>query len=327
MPRLRRRHSGWVTRDDAAHVRVATGPTSVRVRVPATSANLGPGFDALGLALSRYDEATIALRTDAAVVIDITGVGADFLPRDEGHLLLRAMRSAAEHFGLPMTGVEIRMHNAIPQSRGLGSSAATIVAGVAAAWMLHPDHERLDPAAVLAVAAGIEGHPDNVAACVYGGLTISWQGAQGAAAVAVPVHSDIEPVLFLPALELSTSLARGLLPATISHADAAFAAGRSALLIHALAAAPHLLMQATEDRLHQAYRAAAIPESSAALHMLRRAGVPAVISGAGPSVLALCSDPEQIEAAMKARLSPGWSCHRLEVATGLDVALDFEPRE
>jgi len=304
---------------------MTTAPASVRVRVPATSANLGPGFDALGLALSLYDEATVTLRTDAEVVIDIAGVGADSLPRDERHLLLRSMRGAAEHFGLPMAGVEIRMHNVIPQSRGLGSSAATIAAGVAAAWMLHPDHRQLDRGAIMAVAAGIEGHPDNVAACVYGGLTISWQGNHGAAAVAVPVHSDIEPVLFLPGLELSTSIARGLLPATISHADAAFTAGRAALLIHALAVAPHLLVQATEDRLHQAYRAPAIPESTALLSELRRAGVAAVISGAGPSVLALCSDPRQTEQAMNVRLSSGWSCHRLDVSIGLDATLGVAP--
>lgn len=302
-------------------------PATVRVRVPGTSANLGPGFDALGLALSLYDEATITLRADAEVSFDVSGLGAASLPRDERHLLLRSMRAAARHFGLAMSGVEIRMHNVIPQGRGLGSSAATIAAGVAAAWVLrHPKRDQLDRGAILAEAAGIEGHPDNVAACVYGGLTISWQGAQGAEAVGVPVHAEIEPVLFQPAHELSTSIARGLLPATVSHPDAAFTAGRSALLIHALTAAPHLLLDATEDRLHQPYRASAIPESTLLCGELRRAGVPAVISGAGPSVLALCGSQGQLETAMDAPLAPGWLRSRLDIGVGLEASLAPDER-
>jgi len=289
---------------------------SVRVRVPATSANLGPGFDVLGLALSLYDEVTVTLRTDDEVIIDITGLGAHSLPTDEQHLLLRALRRAAEHFGLRVPGVEVRMTNAIPQGRGLGSSAATITAGVAAAWMLVPDHDRLDPAPVLTVAAQIEGHPDNVAACVYGGLTISWQGPQGAAAVCLPIHPDIAPVLFVPGLELSTDTARRLLPARVPHADAVFTAGRSALLVHALTAAPQLLLQATEDRLHQPYRAAAMPQSTVLLADLRAAGIPAVISGAGPSVLALCGP----DSAPRVRVPTGWTRHRLAVSAGLEAS-------
>jgi len=290
------------------------------VRVPASSANLGPGFDSLGLALSLYDEATISLRSDADVVIDIAGLGSDHLPRDEQHLLLRSLRVAAERFGLRVDGVEIRMRNAIPQSRGLGSSAATITAGVAAAWLLDPDHSQLDRSAVLAVAAGIEGHPDNVAACVYGGLTISWQGAHGTAAVAVDVHPDIEAVLFLPSLEMSTSTARGLLPASVPHADAAFAVGRSALLIHALSVAPNLLLEGTEDRLHQSYRAGSMPQSAALLEGLRLLGVAAVISGAGPSVLGLCGSQASMDSAMQMDLPGGWSRHRLAVSTGVEFS-------
>lgn len=291
---------------------------SVRVRVPATSANLGPGFDSLGLALSLYDEATVSLRSDAEVVIDIAGLGADSLPRDEAHLLLRALRIAAERFGLRVDGVEIRVRNGIPQGRGVGSSAATITAGVAAAWMLVPGQAQLDHSAVLTVAADIEGHPDNVAACVYGGLTISWQSASGATAAAVPVHPDVEAVLFVPNLELSTDTARGLLPASVPHADAAFTAGRSALLIHALTTAPHLLLEATADRLHQTYRAAAMPESAALLDNLRRLGIPAVISGAGPAVLALCGDQDSTERATEAPAPMGWTRHRLAVSAGLE---------
>ncbi len=294
-------------------------PATVHIRVPATSANLGPGFDCLGLALSRYDEVDIRMRSDDQVVVEIAGVGADSIPRDERHLLLRSMRKAALEFGVIVRGVELRVRNAIPQGRGLGSSAATITAGVVAAWMLAPEHARLDLARILAVAAGIEGHPDNVAACLYGGLTISWQGGHGAAAVALPVHPDVEPVLFLPELELSTTTARGLLPSSVPHADAAFNSGRSALLIHALTSEPDLLFEATEDRLHQAYRSAAMPQATSLLEALRAVRIAAVISGAGPSVLALshagAAHPEQVP------LPPRWTRHRLDVSVGVEVAV------
>jgi len=300
-----------------------TDPVSVHVRVPATSANLGPGFDALGLALSLYDEATVTLRPDNQVVIDIQGIGAASLPRDEDHLLLRSLRLAAQRFGLHVGGVEIRVRNAIPQGRGLGSSAATITAGVAAAWMLVPGHDRLDLAEILAVAAHIEGHPDNVAACVQGGLAISWRSGDRAAAVAVPVHRDIEPVLFVPAFEFSTDAARGLLPATVPHADAAFTAGRAALLIHALTAAPELLLEATEDRLHQDYRAASMPETTLLLQRLRRRGIAGVVSGAGPSLLALVIAGTGAQSNLESILPPGWTRHRLEVSAGVDAAVEF----
>lgn len=300
---------------------------SVRVRVPATSANLGPGFDALGLALSFHDEAVVTLRSDGDVVIHIEGLGGDRLPRGEEHLLLRSLRSAAERFGLVVGGVEIRAHNAIPQGRGLGSSAATIAAGVAAAWMLVPGHDRLDRAAVLAVAAALEGHPDNVAASVYGGLTISWFGADVARAAALQVHPDIRVELFLPSLELPTATARGLLPGTVSHREAAFNAGRSALLIHALTSDPTLLLEATEDRLHQQHRAAAMPESTALLEELRGAGVAAVISGAGPSVLALSGAEPTVEAGPEPQLPAGWTRHRLAVAGGVETSAVEARRE
>ncbi len=299
----------------------AGGPASVRVRVPASSANLGPGFDALGLALSLYDEATITLRPDSEVVVDIAGMGADSLPRGERHLLLSSLRRAAEHFGGQVDGVEIRVRNAIPQGRGLGSSAATITAGVAAAAMLISGQDSLDRASVLALAAQIEGHPDNVAACVYGGLTISWQGAGGASAVALAVHPNIQPVLYVPDSELSTDLARGLLPASVPHADAAFTAGRSALLIYALTLAPRLLLEATEERLHQSYRAAAMPDTTSLLESLRLAGIAAVVSGAGPSVLALRVTGSATGPTGDVPVPPGWTRHRLAVSVGVQAAL------
>lgn len=301
----------------SAEAKPATSAT-VHVRVPATSANLGPGFDCLGLALSRYDEVEITLRSDDEVMVEIAGQGAASLPRDERHLLLAAMRIAALEFGVIVRGVQLRVRNAIPQGRGLGSSAATITAGVAAAWLLAPGHHGLDLPQVLAVAARIEGHPDNVAACVYGGLTISWQGGHGVAAVALTVHPDVEPVLFLPEFELSTDTARGLLPTDVPHADAAFNSGRSALLVHALTSAPQLLLEATEDRLHQKYRSTAMPQTMALLEGLRGMGIAAVVSGAGPSVLALsragAARPEEVA------LPREWSRHRLDVSVGVEAS-------
>ena len=290
----------------------------IHLRVPATSANLGPGFDSVSLALSLYDEVTVAPRADAIVAIDIEGFGADALPRDEQHLMLRSMRTAAEVFGLDLGGVGIRARNAIPQGRGLGSSAAAITAGVAAAWMLVPGHGGLDRAAVLEVAAALEGHPDNVAACVYGGLTISWNATGGAAAVSAEVHAGIHAELFLPPHGLSTHTARALLPIDVAHADAVFNVGRSALLVHALTRAPALLLEATEDRLHQPYRAAAMPESAALLGELRRVGIAAVISGAGPSVLAL-TGPSASAVIETVDLPTGWIRRRFAISSGLEA--------
>ncbi len=304
----------------------ALPPERIVVRVPATSANLGPGFDCLGLALSLYDEVDVSPRSDPAVDIDIGGIGAASLPRDERHLLLRSLRIAAENFGLDVKGVRIQARNEIAQGCGLGSSAAAITAGVAAAWMLVPGHVRLDRDAVLSVAASIEGHPDNVAACVHGGLTISWWGSQGARAAALDVHPDVGIELFVPDAELSTQQARGLLPETVPHTEAAFNVGRGALLIHALTVAPELLLPATEDRLHQAYRGVAIPESIAVIENMRRAGIAAVLSGAGPSVLALTSrgGAPGPEAAL---VPSGWSRIRLEVADGVEAFGVADDRE
>ena len=252
----------------------------VRIRVPATSANLGPGFDAFGLALGIYDD-VIARIGDHGLAVDIAGEGADDIPRDKRNLVARAMRATFERLGGQPRGIEIVCANRIPHGRGLGSSAAHIVAGVLAARELVlgglPDAE------VLEIAAHVEGHPDNVAACILGGLTIAYGPAD---AVRLDVHPDVMPVAFVPGTKSSTAKARRLLPDVVPHADAARNAGRAALLVEALTRRPDLLMPATEDWLHQSYRAEAMPRSAALVASLREAGIPAVISGAGPSVLA-----------------------------------------
>jgi homoserine kinase len=261
-------------------------PDRVSIRVPATSANLGPAFDCAGLALTCYD--TVAFSVEpAGLSVEVSGIGAGDLPTDEAHLVVRAFRAACAELGWTPTGLRVVAENGIPQGRGMGSSAAAVVAGVLAAWALCPDVETIDLNAVLRLTTAMEGHPDNVAACLEGGLTLSWATDRGPIADSLEVHQDVLPVVLVPDATLSTDVARGLLPELVPHADAAFNAGRSALLVHALVHEPAFLMEATEDRLHQRQRAAAMPESAALIERLRDAHQAAVVSGAGPSVLVL----------------------------------------
>lgn len=282
---------------------------AVRVRVPATSANLGPGFDSLGLALGLYDDVVVRV-AESGLHIDIAGEGADTLPRDEDHLLVRSLRTAFDLLGGQPRGLEVVCANRIPHGRGLGSSSAAICAGIMAARAVTTGGEaRLGDAALLELATEIEGHPDNVAACLLGGFTLAWMEAGTARAIRMTPAEAIVPVVFVPVRPLLTETARGLLPRTVPHVDAAANAGRAALLVEALTRRPELLLPATEDRLHQEYRAPAMEESAALVNRLRSDGVPAVISGAGPTVLALAEG----EAADKiARLAgEHWTANRL----------------
>src|SRR4051812_3114471 len=284
----------------------------VRVRVPATSANLGPGFDALGLALALQDELQAEV-TDAGLHIEVTGEGGGLVARDETNLVVRAMRAAFTALGVEPRGLSLACRNAIPHSRGLGSSAAAIVGGLLLARALVTGGElRLADADVLALAGELEGHPDNVAACLLGGLTIAWSASGGARAIRRDVDPAVAPVVLIPPFSASTELARRLLPESVPHGDAAFAAGRAALLVAALTGAPQALLAATEDRLHQSYRAPAMPESAALVSELRAAGHAAVISGAGPTVLVLATG-EPGAAAVAAAAPEGWRVERLAV--------------
>ncbi len=270
-----------------------TGP--VRVRVPATSANLGPGFDALGLALGLYDEVEAQV-SGVGVQVRVTGEGAGGLPLGERHLVARSALMVFDRLGAMPVGLELRCANRIPHARGLGSSSAAIIAGMLLARALVADGvRRLPDDVVLRWAAEVEGHPDNVAPCLYGGFTIAWSDASGARAVRLDPTAELRPVVLVPEQRARTEVARGLLPEQVPHVDAASNAGRAALLVHALSAAPHLLMAATEDRLHQQYRSAVMPDSLALVRQLRSKGVPAVISGAGPTVLALVSAGQSVE--------------------------------
>ncbi|MFO7192828.1 MULTISPECIES: homoserine kinase [Thermocrispum] len=264
--------------------------TAVRVRVPASTANLGSGFDTMGMALALYDvvEAEIVDDGLAVDIVDTGAGGVDALPRDESHLVVRAVRHTADRIGLKIPGLRLTCANAIPHARGLGSSAAAVVAGAAAAYGLAG--RPLDRDAVLQLAAGFEGHADNAGASLLGGVVITWmEGARWQAARLEP-HPQVRPVIAIAEEKSSTAATRGLLPETVPHADAAHAAARAALGVHALTTDPSLLLPGTEDRLHQQYRAPAYPRTAALVQRLRERGVAAAVSGAGPSVLALTSD-------------------------------------
>ncbi|MGK5550981.1 homoserine kinase [Actinomadura kijaniata] len=291
----------------------------VLVHAPATSANLGPGFDSLGLALSLHDDVEVQV-TAGGLEIEVEGEGAEVADRGERHLIVRVLRRAFEEIdrlagsdlGQP-AGLRLRCRNRIPHSRGLGSSSAAIVAGVIAARHLHPHGGVLDDDAALRLATEIEGHPDNVAPCLAGGLTVAWTTPDGPRLVRLESRVG-RVVAFVPDRRVATEQARGLLPATVPHADAAANAGRAALLVAALTGGlgDDVLLDATEDRLHQGYRAPAMPESAELVAALRAEGVPAVISGAGPTVLALTTGARIDSTA--AKVGNGWHIHPLDVA-------------
>lgn len=282
----------------------------VRVSVPATSANLGPGFDSLGLALSLRDELEAEVVGDG-LVVEVEGAGADGVPRDETHLVVRAMRAAFDLMGEQPPGLRLSCHNRIPHARGLGSSSAAIVAGVVLARALVAGGQLLaSDEALLDLAADLEGHPDNVAPAFLGGFVISGREDERWFAVRAGVDPRITAVAFVPPTGVETTVARGLLPANVPHADAAANSGRAALLVAALTGQPEHLLAATRDWLHQDQREPAMPETLALVRRLRADGVPAVVSGAGPTVLAFGTTDTS---SLRARCPDGWECHDLVI--------------
>jgi homoserine kinase len=281
-------------------------PGQVTVEVPATSANLGPGYDCLGLALELTD--TLAGEVTAeGLEVHVEGEGED-LDRDESHLVIRAMRAAFEEMGEQPPGLRLLCTNRIPHSRGMGSSSAAVVGGIVLARALVADETRmLDDARALTLATRIEGHPDNVAPALFGGFVISGQAGQEVWAQNAPVDPSISAVMLVPPYGVRTELARGLLPDTVPHADAAANTGRAALLVAALGGQPGMLLRATEDFLHQQQREPAMSESIALVADLRSRGIPAVVSGAGPTVLAFVADGATPAAEQVVALAPsGW---------------------
>ena len=291
---------------------------AVGVRVPATSANLGPGFDSLGLALSLYDDIEARI-TDGGLSIGISGEGEALADAGEQHLVVRAMRAGFAAFGGGQPpGLGLRCVNRIPHGRGLGSSAAAIVGGLLAARALSGQVEassgRVEGEELLELATAIEGHPDNVAACLGGGLTIAWTVASGPRMARLMPAAGITPVICVAPAPLRTEVARKALPDTVPHADAAANAGRSALLIAALTQRPDLLFDATEDWLHQDYRAEAMPDTYELVRAFRTAGIPAVVSGAGPSVLAFMNSGLDIMGSIVRETGKAWRISSLDVA-------------
>jgi homoserine kinase len=284
---------------------------SVRIRVPASTANLGPGFDSIGLALGLWDEYDVRVSSSGSLRIAVTGEAADDVPRDASHLVVRAMTYACTRLGLPMpTHLCLVARNGIPHGRGLGSSASAIVAGVVAAQTFSMgealtatepgDRLAVDLAVATDLSTELEGHPDNASASVLGGLTVSWtrdseerQSSTTGTAV-VPLHPEIAVVVFLPEAQLATHTARAVLPPTVTHGDAALNSGRAALLVEAMSRRPELLLPATRDWLHQEFRRTAFAPSMDLVDALRLQGHAAVISGAGPSIVVLTTR-DQVE--------------------------------
>lgn len=264
----------------------------VQVQVPATSANLGPGFDCLGLALNMQDRYMAQVMDEPGVDIDVTGEGAESIPTTDKNLVMKAMYKGFDFLGGRPRGIALRQLNVIPQGRGLGSSAAAIVGGLALARALVlGGNERMSLEDMLSIANQMEGHPDNVSAAIYGGANLAWQEDQRGHVVAQSLNYQVDPrigaLAFVPSTEFSTAKARKMLPESIPHQDAVRNSANTAILITALQSRPDLLVSATEDYLHQSYRQDAMPHSFALMGKLRRAGVAAFISGAGPTVLVL----------------------------------------
>jgi homoserine kinase len=290
---------------------------TVVVEVPATTANLGPGFDTLGMALTIQDRLSATVVDTPGVVVDVHGVGEGEVPTDETNLIARSMAHAFASKKIPMPGIHLEAHNVIPHGRGLGSSGAAIVSGVMAAKGLLEGIAEFSASELLALATDMEGHPDNIAPSLFGGLTIAWMTEEGPKHKKLSVHRGVSLVVAVPEdSSMSTQLARSLQPETVPHQDAIFNLSRSALLIAALIQSPELLFEATEDRLHQNYRASAMKDTDALLQSLRAKGYAAVVSGAGPSVLILCPDPGQrLDIAQVVEAHPGgtWTSHMLTV--------------
>ena len=252
----------------------------VTVRVPATAANLGPGFDCFGLALELCNELVIDSGGPPGVAWE--GEGADELPTDGSDLIGRVMSVVAGRMSLPLAPLSRRGRNRIPLERGLGSSSAAAIAGVVAASAMLDLGIDADPLSVFAMAAEIEGHPDNVAAAVFGGFTIALD--DGTVQRLEP-HPDLRPALIVPDLRMPTAAARAVLPEMVPRSDAISNVARAAIEVEALTREPSLLSRALADRLHEDVRLASMPEVADVVAALRRDHVPVCVSGAGPSLV------------------------------------------
>jgi homoserine kinase len=290
--------------------------------VAASSANLGPGFDSLGLALGLYDEIEVET-TKSGLSVEVEGEGVGQVPLNSSHLVVQAIERGLAAAGVGVAGLKVLCRNGIPHSRGLGSSAAAVVGGIAVAngLVAQSDSIPLTDGELVQLSSEFEGHPDNASAAVLGGAVVSWTEDDGVqdryAAASLRLHPDIHLFPAIPQERSSTAETRILLPDRVSHVDARFNLSRAALLVVALTERPDLLMSATVDRLHQPQRAAAMPASAEYLAILRRCGVAAVLSGAGPAVIALTTEPELPAQALEFGAANGFSVREMSVGEGV----------
>ena len=295
---------------------------AVTAVVAASSANLGPGFDSLGLALSLYDEIYVET-TESGLSVEVEGEGSGQVPLDSSHLVVRAIEHGLQTAGVSVAGLIVRSRNAIPHSRGLGSSAAAVVGGLAAAngLVAQSDSTPASNVELIQLSSEFEGHPDNASAAVLGGAVVSWTEGEGPvpqyAAAQIRLHPDIHLFPAIPEVRSSTAETRAVLPSEVSHADARFNLSRAALLVVALTERPDLLMPATEDRLHQPQRAATMPASAEYLTLLRRCGIAAVLSGAGPAVIAFSTDSELPAEAVEYGAAHGFAIGEMSIGDGV----------
>ena len=286
------------------------------VNVPATVANLGPGFDCLAIALDLVN--AVAVDTEGTPGVRVEGEGAGELPEDASNLILRSMAHLTDETGSALPQLSLSCRNRIPLERGLGSSAAATVAGLVLADRILGSS--LPPERLLQMAVEVEGHPDNVAAALLGGLTLAYRSRDGWRAESIEPSPNLRPVVLIPDGErLPTSEARRVLPREVAFDDATFNLGRAALAVLALTSRPDLLGEALEDRLHQPARLELVPAVEALFRHLKGAGVPVCVAGAGPSLLAFESDGRPLP-----EIGPGWRLLRvLPRARGAEVALGF----
>ncbi|KUH86023.1 MULTISPECIES: homoserine kinase [unclassified Mycobacterium] len=290
--------------------------------VAASSANLGPGFDSLGLALSLYDEIVVET-TDSGLTVEVEGEGAGHVPLDDTHLVVRAIKRGLQALDISVPGMTVWCRNGIPHSRGLGSSAAAVVGGLSVVngLAVQGGSSPLAERDLIQLASEFEGHPDNASAAVLGGGVVSWteadEPAPRFAAAPIRIHPDIRLFTAIPPERSSTAETRVLLPEKVSHTDARFNVSRAALMVVALTERPDLLMSATEDVLHQPQRAVAMPASAEYLRVLRRCGIAAVLSGAGPSVLALSTSSELPVEALEYGAANGFTVSEMRIGDGV----------
>ncbi|MDO5747192.1 MAG: homoserine kinase [Actinomycetaceae bacterium] len=287
----------------------------VHVQVPATTANLGPGFDSFGLALNLVDDIK-AQAIAGPTTIEVEGYGANTLPRDDSHLIVRALHMGLDAVGASQVGVHLQCTNRIPHGRGLGSSAAAIVAGLMIARGLIQDPDALNDERIVQLGTRMEGHGDNIAPAVYGGATLVWTDNAElfddayTHTVQLPHDKVSQVTVCIPQEELLTSTARSVLPDKIAHDRAAANSARAGLLIYALNHDDDLLYPGTEDRLHQDFRRESMPASLDLIDYLRSHGLPAVVSGAGPTVMVMKVVPSGIRKAIE---EAGWDVRILPI--------------